>query len=481
MENGVLFQYFEWNLPNDGQLWKQLKEDASHLQETGITAVWIPPAYKARKQDDQGYGAYDLYDLGEFDQKNTIRTKYGTKQELQEMIHALHQCGISVYLDAVMNHKAGADYTEKFRIREMQAQNRNQPASEPYEIEGWTGFDFPGRKNQYSDFKWHWYHFTGVDFNQANQKTAVYEILGDGKSWSKNVDTENGNYDYLMFADIDYNHPDTVEEMKKWGLWVSEELNLDGMRLDAIKHIDNQFIKHFLEAIREKRGDQFFAVGEYWKDDDQTLNTYLAYTGYGVSLFDIPLHCNLYQASLQGKAYDMRNLLQDSLVSEHPELAVTFIDNHDSQKNSSLESQIRNWFKPLAYGLILLMKEGYPCIFYGDYYSIHRKGSPHRQILDLLLSARKKYAHGEQQNYFDHPNTVGFVRLGDSRYPESGLAFLMSNGEDSDKVMQVGAHRQGEIWYDITGNCLEEVVINAEGNGKFGVSGGKLAVWVKRN
>ena len=38
MNNGVMMQYFEWNLPNDGQLWKQLKEDAAHLQQKGITA-----------------------------------------------------------------------------------------------------------------------------------------------------------------------------------------------------------------------------------------------------------------------------------------------------------------------------------------------------------------------------------------------------------------------------------------------------------
>ena len=47
MENGVMMQYFEWNMPNDGDLWNQLKRDASHLHAIGITAVWIPPAYKA--------------------------------------------------------------------------------------------------------------------------------------------------------------------------------------------------------------------------------------------------------------------------------------------------------------------------------------------------------------------------------------------------------------------------------------------------
>ena len=31
MENGVMMQYFEWNMPNDGDLWNQLKRDASQL------------------------------------------------------------------------------------------------------------------------------------------------------------------------------------------------------------------------------------------------------------------------------------------------------------------------------------------------------------------------------------------------------------------------------------------------------------------
>lgn len=55
MENGVMMQYFEWHLPNDGKLWKQIKEDASHLRDIGVTAVWIPPAYKADEQQDEGY------------------------------------------------------------------------------------------------------------------------------------------------------------------------------------------------------------------------------------------------------------------------------------------------------------------------------------------------------------------------------------------------------------------------------------------
>ena len=138
MKNGIMMQYFEWNLTNDGKLWKQLKEDASHLHEIGVTAIWIPPAYKADEQQDEGYATYDLYDLGEFEQKGTVRTKYGTKDELKEMIDELHKNKIAVYLDVVLNHKAGGDFTEKFMVVEVDPDQRNKALGKSYEIQGWT-------------------------------------------------------------------------------------------------------------------------------------------------------------------------------------------------------------------------------------------------------------------------------------------------------------------------------------------------------
>ena len=70
-QNGTMMQYFEWYLPS-GMLWNKMKEEAPNLAACGITALWIPPAYKGNSGiNDVGYGVYDLYDLGEFDQKGT--------------------------------------------------------------------------------------------------------------------------------------------------------------------------------------------------------------------------------------------------------------------------------------------------------------------------------------------------------------------------------------------------------------------------
>jgi len=480
MKNGVMMQYFEWNLPNDGNLWNKLKEDARHLHEIGITSVWIPPAYKADEQQDEGYAVYDLYDLGEFDQKGTVRTKYGTREELEKAVAALHEQSVSVYLDTVMNQKTGADYTEKFMAREVDPADREHVVGPPVEVEGWTGYTFPGRGDTYSGFKWHWYHFTGTDQAYETGKRAIYLIEGEGKSWSEGVDGENGNYDFLIFNDLDFDHPDVAAEMKRWGVWVARTLDLDGVRLDALKHIKNAFIADFIRTVRAARGKEYYAVGEYWSGDFDSLETYLEAVGHQIDLFDAPLHFKLFEASEKGGEFDMRTLVDDTLVKRYPTLAVTFVDNHDSQHGSSLESQVKAWFKPLAYALILLMKEGYPCVFYGDYYGVAGEPSPHRTILDILLAARRDRAHGEQIDYFDHPDTVGFTRTGDEQHPDSGLALLLSNGGDDEKEMSVGERHGGEVWHEITGGFDDEIRIGSDGRARFKVRGGKVAVWVKK-
>ena len=75
MVNGTIMQYFEWFLLPKCKLWNEIAKEANNLKNLGITAVWMPPAYKGiGGRYDVGYGAYDLYDLGEFNQKGTIET-----------------------------------------------------------------------------------------------------------------------------------------------------------------------------------------------------------------------------------------------------------------------------------------------------------------------------------------------------------------------------------------------------------------------
>ena len=91
MKNRTMLQGFEWYIPADGKHWSRLAEQAERLAGLGFTDIWLPPAYKGLEgAKDVGYGVYDLFDLGEFDQKGSVATKYGTKEEYLACIRALH-------------------------------------------------------------------------------------------------------------------------------------------------------------------------------------------------------------------------------------------------------------------------------------------------------------------------------------------------------------------------------------------------------
>ncbi|SDD12275.1 alpha-amylase [Paenibacillus sp. UNCCL117] len=477
--NHTMMQFFEWHVEADGSHWRRLKDLAPELKKQGIDSVWIPPVTKSYTQDDTGYSVYDLYDLGEFDQKGGVRTKYGTKEELHEAIAACKEQGLAVYVDVVMNHKAGADETETFQVIEVNGEDRTEEISEPFEIEGWTRFTFPGRDGRYSSFQWNFEHFNGTDYDAKEDRTGVFRIVGENKHWNQNVDHEFGNYDYLMFANIDYSNETVQKEMIAWGKWLANTLACDGFRLDAIKHINHEFIKAFAAEVVRERGDDFYIVGEFWNPELSACQRFLDTVDYRIDLFDVSLHYKLHEASRAGADFDLRTIFDDTLVQSHPSHAVTFVDNHDSQPHEALESWVEDGFKQSAYALILLRQGGYPCVFYGDYFGI---GGEHpiegkKIAIDPLLYARRYKAYGEQEDYFDHPNTIGWVRRGLPEIPRSGCAVVITNGDEGDKRMYVGEERAGEIWVDLTNTRDDRIEIEEDGFACFPVNAGSVSVW----
>ena len=479
--NETMIQFFEWYLPSDCSLWNKTAMEAEYLSNLGINYIWLPPAYKGIGGNAEvGYGVYDLYDLGEFDQKGSVKTKYGSKEEYINCIKALNQYRIKVLADIVFNQKMGADESEKVIAIEDNPINRNQAISEPHEITAWTKFTFPGRNNTYSDFKWNWTHFHGVDWDESQKKSSVFRFYG--KHWDESVDKEKGNFDYLMGCDVDLNNVDVVEELTNWGKWYLQTTNVDGFRIDAIKHIRASFFVDWLKDLSEFSQKNLFTVGEYWSSNVYSLKAYLEETNNAISLFDVPLHYNLFNASHSNGHFDMRTIFSNTLVSVAPERAVTFVDNHDTEPGQSLESWVSDWFKPHAYSLILLRKEGLPCIFYGDLYGIPSKQiSAKKELLEKLLYARNHFAYGTQTDYFNNPNIIGWVREGDSEHYMSGMVVIMTVSTGGCLQMNVGKQLANSVLYDYLGNMQEPIYVDQDGNGIFYVKDGSVSVWVKKD
>ena len=475
--NETMMQYFEWYLPNDGLWWRRCAAKAENLHSLGITQVWLPPAYKATCQADVGYSVYDMYDLGEFSQKGTVRTKYGTKKEYLDAVSAFHKAGIRVFADIVLNHRMGGDETEDVVAVSDDPENRNEQIEDEKVIRVWSKFNFAGRNGKYSDFKWNHTHFTGTDWDEKTHTDGhVYRFLG--KRWHRDVDPELGNFDYLMGMNVDMDSPAVIRETKKWLEWYIREAHIDGLRLDAVKHISFAFYGKLLRYIRKATGMAVPAVGEYWSGELERLTNYLDKVDRRMALFDVALHYNFFNAS-QGRC-TLKHILDHSLVRAQPYYAVTFVDNHDTQHGQSLQSFVEDWFKPLAYALILLRREGVPCVFYSDYYGNPPQGRPMVPNLGKLIKARRWYAYGEQTDYFDDEHVVGWTRKGDIEHEHSGMAVVMSDSEGGSIEMDVGKACAGERFYDVLGKCTEPVTVDGDGIGRFFTDGRSVSVWVRR-
>ncbi|KAJ5357181.1 CAZyme family GH13 [Penicillium brevicompactum] len=481
-DNSLIFQTFEWHVPADRSHWRRLRDALPGYKALGVDQIWIPPGCKGMDAHGNGYDIYDLYDLGEFDQKGAVPTKWGTKQELEDLVLQAEILEIRVIWDAVLNHKAGADYPEPFKAVKVDPKRRDLEIAKPVEVSGWTGFEYSGRGDKYSSMKYHWQHFSGIDWDDKSKENAIYKIVAPNKDWAQDVSTENGNYDYLMFADLDLTHPEVRADLLQWGTWVTKSLSLNGMRLDAAKHFSTEFQMAFVQHVRKTANPDFFAIGEYWTGHLPSLLGYLEKVEYNLTAYDVPLVENFSKIS-HAKGSDLRRVLKDTLVDCRPDHAVTIVSNHDTQAGQMLETPVAPSFKLLAYALILLRKGGHPCVFYGDLYGIRANvENPMTPscdgLLPILMQARKLYANGEEQDYFDQPNCIGFVRYGNARHL-SGLACVISNSGSAVQRMYVGERHAYEEWIDLLHPDMKPVVIDRKGYGRFAVNAMSASVWVE--
>ncbi len=486
-KNGVMLQAFHWYTKGEGWLWNWLRMEASNLANAGFTAVWLPPAYKGTGGGfDVGYGVYDLFDLGEFDQKGTVGTKYGTKEEYIKGIKEIQRSGMEVYGDIVLNHRLGADHEEEFYGIPINPENRQEIIGEKHKIKAWTHFTFPGRKGKYSELQWHWWHFNAVDYSALDEeRDAIYLI--DGKAFDEDVADEKGNYDYLMGCNLDLNSSDVQKELIHWGKWYLDTTGLDGFRFDAVKHVKSKFFLEWLHKMRKYKNKDLFAVGEYWSNDLLSLCDFIDDTRENIMLFDVNLHFNFVKASKNPDSYDMAEVFDQTLMQKAPHLAATFVSNHDSQPLQSLESVVEPWFVPLAYGIILLRREGYPTVFIADYHGAKYKDrghdgkeyeiemASHQWMIDKFLYARKIYAYGEQINYFDDKTVLAWTREGTGENP-GGIAVLLSIGGETELSMKMSAGNR--VYRDLTEHVEKTVQTDENGWGVFSVKKKSISVWI---
>src|SRR3954469_23888234 len=85
--------------------WNDLINKMPEIAEAGYTSLWLPPPTKGGSVFSVGYDLFDPFDLGDKNQRGTVATKYGTRDQLIKVVETAHRFGIRVYFDNIMNHR----------------------------------------------------------------------------------------------------------------------------------------------------------------------------------------------------------------------------------------------------------------------------------------------------------------------------------------------------------------------------------------
>src|SRR3989440_2166694 len=350
---GVMLQAFYWDCPTaenrEHEWWVYIKSKLPSIAQAGYTALWLPPANKAASWKSMGYDPYDYYDLGEFDQKGGVPTWFGSKAELLNLIESAHALGLQVYADLVFNHNSGADAQES---NPMDGQSR------------WTKFT-PKSGKFPRDWKC---------FHPSQYETWDGVTFGD-------------------MPDLCHRTPLVYSELINYARWLLEEIGFDGFRYDMVKGYGGWMVRSIqeLRALRDDKTFKPYAVGECW-DSERTIDDWLdetnAWSDNPAGVFDFPLRyrlrdlCHVY-------GYSLRNLAAGgTLLKERPSAAVTFVENHDVVRDDPIRTD-----KMLAYAFILT-HEGYPCVFWQDYYTWGLGQEGEKSGIAALVRVHEDHAGG---------------------------------------------------------------------------------------
>lgn len=366
-KSDVYLQGFYWNSPPGGIWWDSLARMAPRLASAGFSAVWFPsPVKGAAGGFSMGYDPYDHYDFGEYNQKGSRETRFGSREELIRAVNAFKNVGIDVFADAVMNHMNGGEAL-------IPVDCEPYPA---YRDSNWLLFDYPAGSGRFKK--------NASDF-YPNQLTCDVNPPYHGPD-----DPLFGFGEWLA-----HDKPSVRDSLIAWGKYLINQIGFKGFRIDAVKGIDPVFMGQWIQAIPGSN----YAVAEYyggtndiiyWFNQTQNVN------GGDVAMFDFPLRftlrdmCNNTSGSFDMNFLDGAGLVNAGMSGYD---VSTWVENHDVDR-IGWDGSIANGHDPimtdkmLAYAYILF-SEGRPSVFFKDYVDYGFGGK-----IDTLIWIRQKFIGG---------------------------------------------------------------------------------------
>lgn len=439
----AMLQYFNTS-------WAEITRKMPELAEAGYSSLWLPPPTKGSGGLSVGYDLWDPFDLGSKDQRNSVRTRYGTEAELLQLMEVAHRFGIRVYFDNIMNHRAF----------DVPGYNENTPIGI---YPGMVPEDFHLRVTEDGFYrKWDNTRDWGSAWQVQNLGLADLIDIAHETPNANFGPTEgsthpkysfvrhpnnpeyycyNSSGQYVGFGNVTAQdmaaNPDAFKEdvgayLIRAARWLMDRTRADGLRLDAVKHVPDYFFGQqsgankdtsdagYLGGIQRQfnltRGfsdanhrDSVFDT-EKGRDDAMVFGEHLGappgYSGYwdaGMRLVDNDLRSKLNNV-LGNPSATLAGLDSPGAGGFAPSLGVMHANSHDSDYSAMRQLQ----------HAIYYTREGMGLVYTDGYYQAETLG--------------------ESGGAFPrHANTAFLGQFGDSRIPN-----LLKIHQDFARGFQVG-------------------------------------------
>lgn len=347
--SGVMLQGFSWDSYNESQ-WKVLEKQADELKGY-IDLVWLPQSGKCLETTQvMGYMPYYYFNQN---------SSFGSEAELRSLITKFKAAGIGAIADVVINHR---------------------------NTEGW--YNFPAET-----YKGVTYQMQSTDICKNDDGgTTATQAATDGVSLSQNNDEGT---DFGGCRDIDHKSENVQKVIKAYLKYLKDDLGYTGFRYDMVKGFDGSHVAEYNDATGVE-----YSVGEYWDGNDK-IESWINRTNKKSAAFDFQFRYNVRDAvngaangkvttsSDWSKLNSNDNLMHDANYRRY---AVTFVENHDTQKRSESEQNDPLRKDTIAANAYMLAMPGTPCIFQPHW-------NAYKSEIKEMIAARKYAGITNMSNY----------------------------------------------------------------------------------
>jgi glycosidase len=364
-----------------------------YIKDMGFTAIWLTPIFDNIDKGYHGYWINDFYGTEEH---------FGTIDEFKRLVDEAHKRDIKIILDFVVNHVA------------------------------------PGHPWLEDPEKEDWFH--------------PEKEIGN---WNSQEELEN-NWLYGL-PDLDQDHPEVRQYLLDAAKWWIEETDIDGYRLDTVRHVPVDFWSDFSREVKSMKED-FYLIGEVWSNDP---NYIAQYDKAGIDGFvDYPLNDHLRTAfSEPDQTLDwlFTTAKRNETIYEEPYLMGNFMDNHDTvrfTRNAIQNNQHPGprWRLALTY---LYTSPGIPIVYYGSEIALDGGEDPdNRRQMNFMTD----------KELVDYISTIGEIRgrlpsltrgSFDLLHEQDGMAVFKREYQDEVSVVAINNTSQTQT-VTLTSADLEE-------------------------